>query len=337
MALVVQLINRAGAIIGSHSFQSDRIMLGRALDCDLVLQDPHVEAHHLEVVMEPESGRLSCRDLGSLNGTWRRTQNSGGTLSKKKTAVTGITPFFSGQIFELGKTHVRVCSSQHAVAPALPLSRWEALGHALAHWWIYCTLALLLLTLQVWDNYLSEPNTKKLYQYTLSALYPLLAAIVYAGVWAFIGRNIRHDGKFTSHMTAALAAVLAVSAFEFSAPYWAFNWSVWRWQSNSIAVFTAAIVFLLGFVTLSFATHLKALGKTAVALVAPMVLLIPTLLQILGEPEFRSIPPYDRSLVEPDWQFKKSNTVEEFLAATPSLYPLSEEALGSDPDTSTEE
>ena len=320
MALVVQLVNRAGAVISTQVFDRERISIGRALDCDLVLQDPHVEPRHLEISVDGPSGRLASRDLGSLNGSWRIEQNPRGAWSKKKIRVRGSAPFFSGQIFEVGKSHLRICSSDHAVPPALPLSRWEALGHSLAHWWVYGLLALLLIGLQIWDSYLSEPSREKLSQFALNAIYPVLAAVVYAGVWGFIGKNIRHDGKFTSHLAAALAAILAVSAFEFSAPYWAFQGHLWRWQGNFVAVFSAAIVFLLGFLTLSFATHLRGFAKTAVALVAPTVLLIPMLLEILGEPEFSSAPPYNRSLVEPAWQFQESSTAEDFLRDAEKLF-----------------
>lgn len=320
MALVLQLINRAGVVIATHRFHQDRLVVGRALDCDLVLQDPHVDAHHLEITMDAHTGRLSGRDLGSLNGTWRLAQNPRGVLNKK-TALSHEGPFFSGQVFELGKTHLRICSSLHEVAPPLPLSRWEALGHFMAHWWIYCVLGLLMIGLQVWDSYLSEPSTKKLSQFALGAIYPVLAAVVYAGVWGFIGKNIRQDNKFTSHLTAALAAILVVTAFEFSAPYWAFHWELGRWETNIVTVFTAAMVFGVGFISLSFATHLRGFGKSAVAMVAPLLLLIPLVLDILGEPEFLPVPPYDRSLVEPAWQLRPSDEVDDFLAAARKLYP----------------
>jgi hypothetical protein len=329
MALVVQLINRAGVASATHRFHQDRVILGRALDCDLVLQDPHVDAHHLEVTLDQQTGRLSGRDLGSLNGTWRLAQSQHGVLSKKKTPLSQASPFFSGQVFEFGKTHVRVCSSMHEVAPPLPLSRWEALGHAMAHWWIYCFLGLLMVALQVWDSYLSEPSAKKLSQFALSALYPLLAAVVYAGVWAFIGKNIRQDNKFTSHLTAALTAVVLVAAFEFITPYWAFHWEAGHWQDQAVTLFTAAIVFFVGFISLSFATHLQGFGKGAVAMVAPTLLLIPLILDILGEPEFHSAPPYDRTLVEPNWQFRQPGEVDDFLAATRKLYPEFREESGT--------
>ncbi len=320
MALVVQQINRAGAAISTHKFDRNKVVIGRAFDCDVILQDPHVESHHMVVEIDPDTQRLSGSDLSTLNGTWRVEQNRHGLPGRKKNRFFSSSPFFSGQIFELGRTHLRICSATHEVAPAIPVSRWEALSHNLAHWWIYSLFIVLLIILQVWDAYLSDPKNNKLSQYALNALYPILAAVGFAGVWGFIGKNIRHDAKFPAHLSAALAAVLAVSAFEFSAPYWAFQFELWRWQGTMVALFTAATVFVLGYVTLSFATHLTGFVRGAVASVVPVVLMIPTLMLLLARPDFEPMPPYDRSMVEPAMQFRAATDVEEFLQSTHQLY-----------------
>lgn len=321
MAIVVQVVNRGGAVISTQKFDGYQILLGRALDCDVILQDPHVEPRHLLVEQDPVTERLTAKDLSSLNGSWRIEQNRRGVLGRKKTKLTtSSSPFFSGQVFELGRSHLRICSQSHGVAPAIPLSRWESLGHTLAYAWIYCTLVALLIGLQVWDSYLSNPERKKLSLFALNALYPVLAAVAFAGVWAFIGKNIRHDGKFPTHLTTALAALLAVSAFEFIAPYWTFHFGLWHWQGASISLFSAATVFVLGFLTLSFATHLVGFVRAAVAAVVPLVLLIPMLLDILGRPEFQPLPPYDRAMVEPVMQFRASTDLTEFLSTSEELY-----------------
>ena len=335
MALVVQQINRAGAAISTHKFDSNKVVIGRAFDCDVILQDPHVEPHHMVVEMDPATQKLSGSDLSTLNGTWRVEQNRYGVPGRKKSRFFNGSPFFSGQIFELGRTHLRICSATHEVAPAIPVSRWEVLGHNLAHWWIYSLFIVLLIILQVWDAYLSDPKDNKLsqYAYALSALYPILMAVGFAGVCGFIGKNIRHDAKFPAHLSAALAALFAVSLFEFSAPYWAFQFELWRWQTTIVSLFTAATVFVLGYVALSFATHLKGFVRGAVASVVPAMLMIPTGMALLSRPEFQPMPPYDRSMVEPAMQFRAVTDVEEFLQATHQLYS---ESLADSQDESTE-
>jgi len=47
----------------------DRISVGRALNCDIVLRFPVVSKLHAHFSRSPE-GRLQLYDLGSANGTW---------------------------------------------------------------------------------------------------------------------------------------------------------------------------------------------------------------------------------------------------------------------------
>ncbi len=53
--------------VSTHFLHGGRAVLGRAPDCDVVVDDPSVSAHHAEVVWS--DGRWVVRDLGSTNGT----------------------------------------------------------------------------------------------------------------------------------------------------------------------------------------------------------------------------------------------------------------------------
>ena len=70
-----------GAILARHSptfFEnsddvvvgSTRIVLGSAPDCDVVLDDPTISAHHLAISTGSRPGLLVLEDLNSTNGTW---------------------------------------------------------------------------------------------------------------------------------------------------------------------------------------------------------------------------------------------------------------------------
>ena len=49
------------------ALRADRVVLGRAHDCDLILPDVLLSRRHAEIVRS--AGGWSVRDLGSLNGT----------------------------------------------------------------------------------------------------------------------------------------------------------------------------------------------------------------------------------------------------------------------------
>jgi len=47
----------------------ETLSVGRAPDCDLVVDDPSVSKHHAALVWEEGNGRVLVEDLGSSNGT----------------------------------------------------------------------------------------------------------------------------------------------------------------------------------------------------------------------------------------------------------------------------
>lgn len=88
-----------------HRFalDDDRALIGRAPDCDLILHDPEVSAHHL-VLAYTDRG-WEARDLGSTNGT----RLDGRPLTAEVIVV-------DGQRIEVGDTTLEVRDA--ASAPA---------------------------------------------------------------------------------------------------------------------------------------------------------------------------------------------------------------------------
>ncbi|TXR55953.1 FhaA domain-containing protein [Quadrisphaera setariae] len=81
----------------SYQMTSERTVIGRGSECDVVVDDPGTSRRHLEVVRS--GGRTTVHDLGSTNGTTvdgRRLDEAGG-----RTAV-----LHDGSRIQLGRTTV---------------------------------------------------------------------------------------------------------------------------------------------------------------------------------------------------------------------------------------
>ena len=64
---LLEVLNRSGQVDQRIAVAPGRITVGRALDNDVILDDPYVCPHHL--ALEVESGHVTLEDLDSVNGT----------------------------------------------------------------------------------------------------------------------------------------------------------------------------------------------------------------------------------------------------------------------------
>lgn len=330
MAIIVEVTGRNGQVLRSQVFDKDRITIGRGYQCDLVLADPHVDAEHLVVEHNPATGALVYQDRQTVNGTWAvLSRSSLGRLKKKK--VSGNAHAFSGQSLTLGRTFLRILSSQHRVPKALPISRWEAVEEALSRWWLCSILALALVAMQAYDSYLSAPQTSNLIEYMLSALYMLFAAVFYGGFWIVVGRNLGVDAKFTTQFSIALIALLLVSFLQFTLPFWLYNFNMWHFGKYLSQLISAATLLAAVYVTLVFVSRLRPFSRLIMAAVVPVALAVPLLLDIMTRAEFDPVPNYNRALVAPGWQMRPTVTPAEFLRDVQGLHrdtpETTEEAL----------
>jgi hypothetical protein len=183
--------------------------VGRAFDNDVVLEDPHVSAHHLTLDRVEDGWRFE--DLDSLNGVRHEGRSVRQGLMR------------SGGRLRLGHTSLRVYAEDHAVAPALRLgdaeSRLASLGR-LPIWGGVLVAYLVASAVDlVWSS--TEPFEP------LSAVGPLslevLLFVVVAAVWALVGRVLRHHGQFFAHGSLWMGMALAEEAATFGAQWVAYN------------------------------------------------------------------------------------------------------------------
>ena len=118
MELIIELVGRGSRHFDLQHVSGEKVRIGRGLDNDIILSDPHVCAHHA-VIEENDSGELVLKDLGSLNGTF---------TSKHQPIAEGCN-VESGDEFIVGKTHIRIYQRDHAVAPTIQLTWVEKLAH----------------------------------------------------------------------------------------------------------------------------------------------------------------------------------------------------------------
>ena len=201
---VIEVLDRDG-----HARQSVPVLkwpatIGRAVECDVLLDDAFVAAHHATI--DEADGVLALEVGDSVNGAeWPGRRLSAG-------ARAALPP---DGIVLLGTTRLRVRRAADALAPERPL---------LPEPRVRLPLWTLLATLMVWSialDWLRGDPTTRLTDYGTSLLAIGIVLVGWAGMWALLSKLFRHRFEFRPHARIAagylLVSDLLVSALPLAA------------------------------------------------------------------------------------------------------------------------
>jgi FHA domain len=230
-------------------------LIGRALDNDLVLDDPHCAAYHAQLEIDAD-GTARLYDLDSSNGIV-----FGNKRRQKTHEVNNAEPY------RLGQSLIRIRSSEWPLAPERALSNR-------AIWPIALVLLGLVLAHSAWNLWLHDVNEKSPpYLYGLTGIAAALC--LWSAAYALFGRLVSGHVRFLSHLAIASAGYLCITLVGYLLETAAFSFS-WLWPLR--IAYTVAI--LLGVLTVRYHLRLadpKHWGtlRIGLAVVAAAAIIIP--------------------------------------------------------------
>lgn len=208
MALIVEVIRpgRGGEVRERVRLTDEPLTIGRALDNALVLDDPHVDAHHARLVRDAE-GIVSIEDLGSVNRIETRAEGHRDRL----TVAHGTTVV-------LGRTTLRFRDEQAIVPAAIPLHGVTVGGESPARWYERTNgrlgIVAAALGIAALDTWLGATERGAASSVFSSLLVGSAVAIVWAGVWAIAARAVLGQFRFLAHVTVFALAVSVYAAID---------------------------------------------------------------------------------------------------------------------------
>ncbi len=176
------------------------LTIGRALDNDLVLDDPYVAAHHARLERDAE-GRLQLVALPGVNGVVHDHRR----IAPGQTLVLPA----GGALLQFGQTRLRLRLPAEVLAPERPLPSLRR--GALALPWL---AGAALLALQAAEQWLGlDPGAD--YSAWLPVLVGLpLGVAGWCGLWALLSKVFQHRFDFLGHLRIALPGLLAIGLFD---------------------------------------------------------------------------------------------------------------------------
>lgn len=167
-----EVLNQHQEVVNRLPLYAWPVSVGRAYDCDVVLDDPYIAAHHLNIHLT-DDGQYQLDDLGSLNGLY---------VGKNKCSTATIS---ADEVAKIGQTWLRLCAADsHAIPAERPL-------HNTVWWQSWSGLVLgsaILLSERVlvqWLNYDREDAYNSMFLGLFDQIPYLLA---WVGFWSLLSR-----------------------------------------------------------------------------------------------------------------------------------------------------
>jgi pSer/pThr/pTyr-binding forkhead associated (FHA) protein len=113
---LVEVLDRDGQVRQTLAVQSWPVAIGRAIDNDLVLADPHVAAHHLRLVAAGDDATPAIEVGATLNGVVL------GTHRLRAGTSAALPPAGAAPVLAVGRTRLRVRLPGHALDAELPVA-----------------------------------------------------------------------------------------------------------------------------------------------------------------------------------------------------------------------
>jgi|SRR5882672_2627349 len=216
---LIEVLDHDGRVQHSVPVVRWPVTVGRALDCDVVLHDPHVAAHHATLDLVAEGVPALWLTVGaSVNGVrWPERQLAAGASA----------PLPPGTIWQAGSSALRVRLAGEALAAETPLAHPARHHHTLLTAAAGCALLAWIAAQQWLEN---EPgSTWDKYLPVLIGTAAGLAA--WSVLWGLGSKLFQRRFRLIPHLRAVLGFVLAGLLLDALLALGSFALS-WPWLSH---------------------------------------------------------------------------------------------------------
>ncbi|MFD1217510.1 FHA domain-containing protein [Microbulbifer celer] len=334
MALIIEEINRAHRVHTRVRVDGERATLGRCFSNAVIVEDPHADPVHAELVRD-QDGCYVLRDLGSLNGT-RLLRN----YRDKSVKAAGVREHLiqSGDEIEIGKSKLRFTDTETSVPPAVPLHHAETLFDRIATPTVAIGLCLLVAALGLWRAYLGTVQEFEWPRGVEVLTDSVIGLLVYAAIWSFIGRVVKHEAHFLAHLSIAAGATLLYVGWEWILALLNYNFSLAQvmplLKLIAPAVLIPIMLWCAAFLALNIAPHWRLLASV---LLPWGFLGLAAAMELGRMDEFSEIPPVSTALESDNRLWREPVPLEQFLAGTPALFDITIEQDEEDREAAPDE
>ena len=282
----VEVVDRSGNVQHRVRVEQLPFRVGRALDNDLVLDDPYVCPHHAEIRGEEQTELVDC---GSLNGCFHGTDRE----RKPRIALAGNADL------RIGHTLLRFRAVDESLPATLadPMagSRW--LGLDRLRWAIAAMAGSAGFVIA--EQIIGSTQTVRLGVIVSSAAPALIVLALWALTWSLVNRVVAHRFHYAGHLAIGGFGVITASLMEALGNYLGFAFSAEERVATFASISNAVLISVLIFGHLRLISRGSTRGLLLPAGLIGIAFLALAILPNARDGQFRSEPEISASLKPP--------------------------------------
>jgi hypothetical protein len=307
--IIIEELSRGGGHSCYHRVEKLPVRIGRALDNDIIIPDPYVSPLH--VTIEEGTDCWMVIDRGSENGTF---------VGKNK-KIEGAATLVSGDRLTVGRTQLRVWSSEHKSAPTLRLAVQQGSGGRLTIPLLACVSFMVTAAFLTLHLFLETAKQTIVITLFANAIPYLFFPILWAGIWACAGFILRRKSRFSLQFITANGALVCIIVITVSTEYFDYLSGSEKMASVFQYAAMALLSALLLFANLVIATGIADVRRALSALlIGGGVIAVIAIVDHAESFENRISPAYSRTLKPPYAKITRSITLDRFIKESETLF-----------------
>lgn len=304
--LIIQLSAKQDKIAevfrSKHTQQQDKISIGRAYTNDLMITDHYVAGQQVELVKRDDAWFLVQLDFTNkikINGRYL-------DLTQTEQQI------FCGDKITLGRTSFYIHDEEYQVAPPQKLlSTWfnsDSLGILIPifSFVLFCALAMM-------QSYYSEIEQQTAKSLGTIALGLIVVTLFWAGIWSFIGKLLRHQTSFFTHVFIVSFTGIISLPFEAIQSYTDYILSNTHAADIIYYILNTLILFWTLKLTLFFATNIKHTNRVSAIVLASITAMIFGFTLLDSEKKYSQLADYSQTVKPPFASITSGQTLENFM------------------------
>ena len=298
------------------SFDTSFINIGRSYHNDLILFDSHVSGRHL-LITQDQDGWI-VEDLDSENGLY--INNNPAKVKKAKIR--------SGDKLTIGRTHLRILSPDHPIPKTKLNVQTNKFLKGLSKPVNVCSAAIGMLLLYAFETLYHSPKDLLIQKLLLSSVGFLFIAVIWAGIWAFVGTVIKHKARFFFQLSISCFFMFCLIPFVNFSAYLGYYANSQAVEGFSYIVLLGGSLFWLLSSNLLIATNISRKARLIVSLFIPLSLVsIMALSYSSFKDDFNTYPFSNSSLKPPIVKLLPTKSIDSFIKISSEIFTFNKNDL----------